>query len=199
MEQPIQIVFDSLDASPAMEQQIKEKSTKLERFFRHMTDAKVIVSKNHKHHVKGNEFHVTIEVNVPGKKLVVSKAPGTHERHEELLPTLNDAFNAMARQLEEYARKLRGEIKHHEMPPQGRISKLLPEEGYGFISMTDGREIYFHRNSVIGEGFDALTEGCAVRVVVDSEESDQGPQASTVEATGELKFVDEPERQGSGR
>ncbi|WP_417320241.1 HPF/RaiA family ribosome-associated protein [Emcibacter sp.] len=114
MEQPLQIVFDSLDASPAMEQLIKEKSQKLERFFHHITDAKVIVSKDHKHHVKGNEFHVTIEVNVPGKKLVVSKDPGTHERHEELLPTLNDAFNAMVRQLEDYAAKLRGDVKHHE-------------------------------------------------------------------------------------
>lgn len=114
MEQPLQIVFDSLDASPAMEQQITEKSKKLERFFNHIIDGKVIVSKNHKNHIKGNEFHVTIEVNVPGKTLVVSKNPGPHERHEELLPTLNDAFNAMVRQLEDYAAKLRGDVKHHE-------------------------------------------------------------------------------------
>jgi cold shock CspA family protein len=48
------------------------------------------------------------------------------------------------------------------------------------IILTDGREIYFHRNSVSGNGFDPLEKGVIVRIVLDTEERSKGPQASTV-------------------
>ena len=42
----------------------------------------------------------------------------------------------------------------------------------------DGREIYFHRNSVLEPGFDRLDMGAEVRFA--EEQGEQGPQASTV-------------------
>jgi len=56
----------------------------------------------------------------------------------------------------------------------------LPEQEYGFIQTSDGREIIFHRNSVLGAGFNALEIGSDVRF--SEEEGDKGPQASTVHA-----------------
>lgn len=191
MEEPLQIVFQGLDTSETFKAQIEEKSKKLERFYHHIIDAQVIVSKDDdKPHVKGNQYHVTIEVNVPGKRLVVKKSPGRRFLGlDDLQPALNDAFRAMFRRLEEYGRKQRGDVKQHDMPPEGRVNRLFPEAGYGFITMTDGREVYFHENSVIGKGFEALEEGDPVRAVVDIEESPKGPQASTVERISEMKYV----------
>jgi cold shock CspA family protein len=58
------------------------------------------------------------------------------------------------------------------------VSKLFPEQGYGFIETRAGAEVYFHRNSVLNHAFDRLTTGTEVRFV--EEEGEKGPQASTV-------------------
>lgn len=199
MQGPLEIVFDNLDRSPSVEAIIKEKCKKLERFYQHMTDARVVVSQKGRRHHKGNDYSVTIEANVPGKRLVVSKSPGRRILgNEELLPTVNDAFKAMIRQLEDYARKQRGDIKFHETPLEGRVSRIYPYEGYGYISLTDGREVYFHRNSVVDEGFEPLKEGAYVRVVLAYDESPAGPQATTVQEIRESQFLDEPSKQVRG-
>jgi cold shock CspA family protein len=49
---------------------------------------------------------------------------------------------------------------------------------YGFLTSDDGREIYFHKNSVLGRAFPPLHVGTAVRFV--EEAGEKGPQASTV-------------------
>jgi cold shock CspA family protein len=56
------------------------------------------------------------------------------------------------------------------------------EDDYGFIVTPDGREVYFHRNSVVGGDFDRLEAGADVRFV--EELGEQGPQASTVHPAG---------------
>lgn len=58
------------------------------------------------------------------------------------------------------------------------MSKILPQEGYGFLTADDGREIYFHKNSVLGRAFPRLKVGTTVRYV--EEAGEKGPQASTL-------------------
>ena len=59
---------------------------------------------------------------------------------------------------------------------------MQPEEGYGFLKTGDGREIYFHRNSVLDDAFARLKPGA--RVAFSEEMGDKGPQASTVKLLG---------------
>jgi cold shock CspA family protein len=75
----------------------------------------------------------------------------------------------------------RGEVKTPAGPPQGRVVRLFPEDGFGFLEAPDGREVYFHRNSVL-EGFDSLEVGSEVRFA--EEQGIEGPQASTVSLVG---------------
>lgn len=118
MEGQLEIVFDNLDHSPAVEEIVRQKSKKLERFYNHMIDARVVISCEGKSHHHGNAYHVTIEVNVPGHRLVVSKGPGRRVLdHEELLPTINDAFDTMVRQLEDYGEKQTDVRAAGGMPP----------------------------------------------------------------------------------
>ena len=70
------------------------------------------------------------------------------------------------------------------MPNHGRIARLFKTEGYGFIQASDGNEIYMHRNAVVGNGFDHLSEGDEVRFVLHEGEGEKGPQASTVMPIG---------------
>ena len=60
----------------------------------------------------------------------------------------------------------------------GKIKKLVRERGFGFISDTDGRELFFHQNSLVEVKFDSLNEEQSVSY--DVEKSDKGPRAINV-------------------
>lgn len=57
----------------------------------------------------------------------------------------------------------------------GKIKKLIRERGFGFISDTDGREIFFHQSGLGDIRFDSLTEEQQVEFEV--ENSPKGPRA----------------------
>ncbi|MDD5432232.1 MAG: cold shock domain-containing protein [Candidatus Omnitrophica bacterium] len=57
----------------------------------------------------------------------------------------------------------------------GKIKKVVLDRGFGFISDTDGREVFFHKSSLIGEKFENLTE--ETKVEFEIEKSDKGPRA----------------------
>jgi cold shock CspA family protein len=38
-----------------------------------------------------------------------------------------------------------------KLPFTGRVAKLFSEPGYGFIETPEGRQVYFHANSVLDE------------------------------------------------
>ncbi|MCG8430975.1 MAG: cold shock domain-containing protein [Candidatus Omnitrophica bacterium] len=60
----------------------------------------------------------------------------------------------------------------------GTIKKLVRDRGFGFISDTDGREVFFHQSSIIGSSFDALTGDEKVQFEI--ENSAKGPRAVNV-------------------
>ncbi len=60
----------------------------------------------------------------------------------------------------------------------GKIKKVVRDRGFGFISDTDGREVFFHRSSVVDSQFESLNEEQAVEFEI--EKSDKGPRAVNV-------------------
>ena len=60
----------------------------------------------------------------------------------------------------------------------GKIKKLVRDRGFGFISDTDGKEVFFHQTSLVEVNFDALNEDQSVEFEV--EKSDKGPRAVNV-------------------
>ena len=60
----------------------------------------------------------------------------------------------------------------------GTVKKLVRERGFGFITASDGVELFFHRSAVQGMGFDTLTEGQAVEF--DVERGEKGPRATNM-------------------
>jgi cold shock CspA family protein/ribosome-associated translation inhibitor RaiA len=193
---PVLISSRNTDPSTQTEEWIQEEATKLERFYDKILHCRVVVEVPHRHQRSGSRYHVRIDLTVPGGELVVRREPSLHGSiqhtlgtrmakhlevrvpHRELRQAIDDAFRAMGRRLEDYARRQRGDVKTHEPLPQARVSKLLPAESYGFLETPGGREIYFHRNSVLNEAFRHLKIGTTVTFV--EEEGAKGPQASTV-------------------
>ncbi|MDH5573205.1 MAG: HPF/RaiA family ribosome-associated protein [Gammaproteobacteria bacterium] len=188
MKIPLQITFRDFPQSDALEANIREKADKLEEYYDQIISCRVMVEAPHGHHHKGNLFHIRVDITVPGDEIVVSRSPDQHHAHEDAYVAVRDAFNAARRQLQDFAKKQRRHVKTHEVPPHGVVEKLVPYEDYGTIQTADGREIYFHRNSVINGDLDALEEGAEVRFTESI--GDAGPQASTVHVVGKHHIVE---------
>ncbi len=182
MQMPLQITFRDMKPSAAVEDRIRERATELDQFYDRIMRCRVVVHAPHRHHHQGKLFHVRIDLTVPGAELVVNREPAMHHAYEDVYVAIRDAFDAAQRQLADYARRQRGDVKVHEIAPGARVAKLFPEEGYGFIASADGTELYFHRNSVLNDAFDRLEVGSEVEFV--EEPGDKGPQASTVRVVG---------------
>lgn len=189
MDIPLQISFRNLDRSDAVEARVRERVERLEKRHGRLTSCRVMVEAPERRQHKGRLYHVRIEMGVPGKELVVSRHPGKKHAHEDIYVAIRDAFNAAERQLEDHARRASGHVKLHEAPAHGKVSRLFSENGYGFVTLPDGQEIYFHRNSVVDNGFKNLSVGAEVRLSVAEGESEKGPQATTVQVIGKHHIV----------
>lgn len=116
MQSPLQISFRHMDHSDAIEAKVRDRAMKLEKFYQLITSCRVVIEPAHKHKHKGNLYQIRIDVNVPGKELVVTREPDEHHAHEDIYVSIRDAFDAMRRQLEDYSRIRRGKVKTHGSP-----------------------------------------------------------------------------------
>lgn len=179
---PLQISFRHVDSSEALETKIREKVQKLGQFYPSINSCRVMVEQLHKHHHQGNHFYVRIDLKVPGHELIAGREPALNHAHTDVYVSLRDAFKAMRRQLEDWVRHQKGLVKHHEEKPHGHITEISPDKTFGRIASADGRWLYFHRNSLIGDDLDTLQIGTPVYYV--EEIGDEGLQASSVHLVG---------------
>jgi len=184
MQTPLQITFRNMPRSDAVEARIRDKAAKLEKFHPRMMSCHVVVEERDRHHHQGKQFTVHLDIRVPGHELVIDR-----DHHEDIYVALRDAFNAAGRKLEEVVRTDRSDVKAHAMPQHGKIARLFPGEGYGFIETADGRELYFSSDNVAEPAFARLKTGVAVQFVEDV--SGEGRQHATRVSAGKHRpFAD---------
>jgi ribosomal subunit interface protein len=114
---PVQVTFRHMDPSPAVEARARELASRLERFYDPITSCRVVLDTPPAHRHKGGPFSVRVKVTVPGDELFSTSDNEPEGRHTDAYVALNDAFDDMRRQLEDYARKQRGDVKRHSVPP----------------------------------------------------------------------------------
>ncbi|WP_158542703.1 HPF/RaiA family ribosome-associated protein [Lujinxingia litoralis] len=187
MRVPVEIAFKHVEVSASLEQLVRERVERLPRYFPRIIACRVAVeaaSRNNQHEVTG--YRVRVEVSVPGNELVATSSPRVGQTPSAIVQdpyqAVRDAFVAVERRLKTYAGKLRAERKPRATAPHAVITQLNAEEGFGFLRTIGGREIYFHQNAVVNNGFEHLNIGDEVRFR--EVEGEEGPQASTVEVVG---------------
>jgi cold shock CspA family protein len=202
---PTQVTFRGLQHSDTLESEIRQRVAWLEQFYAGIVRCRVLIELPHRHRHDGRHFHVRVEMTVPGgTPIVVSHEPSLHgglkdvqeEAHHKdseiegvhryAAVAIREAFDAARRRLEDFAREQRGAVKTHQVPAYGEVVELEPVGGFGFIQSGENR-IYFHRASVLDDGFDQLTIGTRVAFV--EEQGEQGPQASTVRVLGKRHYI----------
>mgnify|MGYP001306874339 CR=1 FL=1 len=110
MQTPLEIDFNGVEKSAALEAKITEKFNKLSRHFSRLTSCRVVVAKPHRHSKGSNPFLIKIELGLPGQPpVMVSSARDPDHDHEDVLIALRDAFDVARRKLEDLsARMTRG-------------------------------------------------------------------------------------------
>jgi ribosome-associated translation inhibitor RaiA len=108
MKQPLDLRFLGMASSPAVEVAAREKAVKLERFRPDLMSCRVTIELLHKHKRQGKPYAVRIDITVPGHELSVDRV-----EDEDVYVALRDAFDDMRRQIEDSARRDRGQVKSH--------------------------------------------------------------------------------------
>ena len=181
MTQEIQIHYRGLPPSDAVTARIQQHFDRLRHTFRRQSILGARCHLELLNHRNGRAgcYRTTLDLALPGRHVVVGRDGGRHGTHQDAYEALAEAFEAMERRLRDYAQVLRHEVKHKGPGScDGRVVRLFPQEGYGFLATPEGREVYFDQNAVLSPGFERLEVGSPVRFC--EEAGDEGPQASTV-------------------
>jgi cold shock CspA family protein len=182
MKIPLEIAFKGIEHTDEVEALIREEADKLDRACNYMMSCRVAVEKRQQHQEVGNPYRVRIDMTVPpGHELVVKREPSKGDMHDPLEIVIKHAFTSAARQLRKLVELQRGTVKTHpDQQVTAVVHKLFPQEGYGFLRTVDTQdEVYFHRNSVLHDGFNRLAIGMGVRYM--AEDGEKGLQATSVQ------------------
>ena len=184
MQTPLQVTFKEMGPSAAIEADIRSRLDGLERLYERITSCKVVVDAQNKSHRIGTIYNCKIDLIVPKRKIVAGRVGPKDHAHEDVHVAIRDAFDAVARRLQDHARRSRADVKTHEAPLHGKVVRVFPQQGYGFVALSDGQEVYFHENAVVNGMFQSLEVGSEVRLSVAEGESEHGTQATTVTQIG---------------
>ena len=181
MQAPVQIDFQGMKAQARLRGVIEQGVAELEERFGRITSCRVVLKAPSEHHRSGGLYEVNIRMALPnGKDVNIGRTPRADERYADVSFALADAFKRARRQLQDRVRLMRGQVKIHAEQPIATVRRI--GDGFGFLETADGREIYFHRNSVLDGAYARLRVGS--RVAFAEEDGDKGPQASSVRLLG---------------
>ncbi len=180
MQIPLEISYRDVKKTNKIDNLIREKVDKLERACDYITSCRVAVEKPQRAINTGNPYRIRIDMRVPpGHELVVERKPGEGSMSDALEKVIRYAFDAAKKQLEKLTQKQRENVKQHPQQEVAAIvDRIFHDDGYGFLRTINGREIYFHKNSVVNKDFEKMQTGMGVNYF--EELGEEGPQASTV-------------------
>lgn len=187
MERQLQIAFKNVESSASLEELIRERVERLQRFHPNIIGARVVVEVPHRSPEGAKPpLGIAVEVDIPGRAPVIAR--GEQERRSakgDNSAVVNRVFEAAERQLEQITAIRKGEVKQHgSSGDTGVVVRLFPEQNYGFIEVKGSPDLYFSRD-VCGNGsFAEIKVGSIVHVTRASAEGPMGPQASSVKLLG---------------
>jgi len=177
VKQPLEVRFLGIEPSPAVEAAARAKAAKLDLFRGDLMSCRVTIELADKHKHNGHPYAVRIDVTMSGKELCVDRV-----QHEDVYVALRDAFDDMKRQIEESARRARGQEKAHPALLHGEVVRFSNEDRCGFIRTAEGDEYWFGPDNVAGMPWEHVKVGAAVRFI--PELAAEGRQAKRVSLGG---------------
>ncbi len=177
MKVPLTISYHGIEKREDIDALIREEASKLERFNDHINSCRISIDQV-TGRIENGGYRITIDMRVaPGHEIVVKHEPKDSKEQPAIQAIIRDGFKTARERLRRLSEQQRQEVKSHpEQQVQAAIARL--QDDHGFLRSADGRDIYFHRNSVIDADFDDLRIGAGV--AFSEEMGENGPQASSV-------------------
>src|SRR5579864_2025369 len=120
MQTPAQIEFEGIQVSAEIRAAVEQHVAELESRFGRITAARMMVKGPGDHHQTGGQYQVSIRLALPdGREVHVGRTPKLDERYANLTFAVDNAFKRARRQLQDQARRMRGDVKSHEPQPIG--------------------------------------------------------------------------------
>lgn len=113
----IEVSFLDMRPSKALYDDISRRALQLERFAPDLTDCRVTVRHSEMRHHQGNHYQVLTRVTLPGGQFEAGRETG-NDTHADAYVAVRDAFAALRRQLQDFQRIRRGDVKHHAVSQQ---------------------------------------------------------------------------------
>lgn len=117
MTMSVSVTFQGLPSSAALQADIEQHALRLERFAPHLLDCHVTVRRSEDRHHKGNRYLVHVRVTLPGGEFEAGHTAEPDHSHEDPYVAVRDAFDALRRQLEDFVRIRRGDVKSRSPKP----------------------------------------------------------------------------------
>lgn len=108
MKLPLQVTFQDITPSEALDTAVRERAAKLDQFHPHILSCRVVVGRATHRRQQGNAFSVHFDIKVKGHEIAI-----TRNADVDPFVALRDAFDAARRQLEDLAHERRGDVKAH--------------------------------------------------------------------------------------
>ncbi len=182
MDVPPEIAFRNVEATDDIKQGILDGIDKLEEVYPGLVACRVMVEDLTPARHSGNEYKIRLELSIPNKTVMVEKDHTESSDPVDLHQLLREAFNIGRKRLKKVKDQRRGNGKEYDLPPHGRVTRLLTDEHgvrYGFLMDREGTQVYFHENALVDElEYEDLEVGDEVRFT--AAKGDHGPQASSV-------------------
>jgi len=105
---PVQITVRHMGRSEALTARIRESADKLSEFYPRITNCRVVVEQQDRHKSQGRTYRASVVLRVPGEEIAA-----TRDHDGDVYVAVRDAFASATRQLEDYARRERGDVKAH--------------------------------------------------------------------------------------
>lgn len=107
MRLPLQVTFHNVTPTPDVEDLVRDRASRLDRFCDRITSCSVVVDLPHRRHHTGNQYQVRLDITVPGDEIAVSREAPERAAAQDLPAAVSDAFDAAERLLEDYTRRRR--------------------------------------------------------------------------------------------
>lgn len=131
MQIPPVITFRRTPQAEPLETYVRKRLAKLEIYCPSIIGARVLIQPEEARHRDGHRFRVRIQLTVPGEEIVVAHKPSVRasartralpslrkrdepdRSHRHANVAIREAFEVARRQLQDYERRRRGQVKTH--------------------------------------------------------------------------------------
>lgn len=172
------VTIRGVDDCQELRMDVLEQARGLKRFAPDIWRCSVLLESFSRRRGGCGRMTVNVQVALPGARVDVGCASPAGGDTGDSDTAIRDAFRVMRRRLQDLHRRQRGEVCAYQSSTQGRVARLDSESGCGLIDTLDGREVPFHRRSVVDGSFDCLAEGD--EVVLTEVQGSRGCRAGTV-------------------